>query len=112
MMIVPTTVGRRMLEHRRNVMPRTTRVAPSRAAETRVSAVPHPGSVLSTSSTPCGRLRVQGTGNGKLKRDPCGHVKRDPPVTRAVAGVGAGYGPGELRASGSFSPSIGDRLLP
>ena len=52
------------------------------------------------------------TGNGKLKRDPCGHVKRDPPVTRTVARVGAGYGPVELRATGSVNTSIGDCLLP
>ena len=44
MMIVPITVGGRMLDHRRNVVPRTTRVGPSRARESRVSAVPHPGS--------------------------------------------------------------------
>ena len=36
-------------------------------------------------------------------RDPCGYVKRDPPVTRTVAGVGAGYGPVELRATGSVN---------
>ena len=36
------------------------------------------------------RLNSAATGgNGKYKRDPCGHVKRDPPVTGAVAGIEA-----------------------
>ena len=37
-------------------------------------------------------------GNGKHKRDPCGHVKRDPPVTGAVAGIEAACVPERPRA--------------
>ena len=58
-MIAPTTVGdvSSIIAERRTPYDRGR--GPSRAGEPRVSAVPPPGYVLSTSSAPCGRLRAQ-----------------------------------------------------
>ena len=51
-------------------------------------------------------------GNGKYKRDPCGHVKRDPPGDGSRRGNRSRLRTVTTPAAGSFSASIGALLLP